>query len=179
MDKRLVIIAGIIGLAVIIAGGLPLNQARAGSCCPAHGGTDKIDMKGNNAGKTLSLEKIHSERFPVVAQSIDKAVKAVESGDKETALAELDKARKMLAAIHEAISKHLKPKFANTRCPIMGSPVKTQKVAGTLIRDYKGRQIAFCCAGCPSAWDKLSDDEKTVKLAQVVTPDKHTSCSMH
>jgi hypothetical protein len=138
-----------------------------------------MDMKESDAAKTLSLEKIYSGHFPVVAKSMYKVVKAVESGDKETALAELDKVRKMLTAIHEAIGKHLKPKIVNTRCPIMGSPVKVDKVAKNLIRDYKGQQIAFCCAGCPSAWDKLSDDEKTVKLAQSVTPDKHTSHSMH
>lgn len=136
-------------------------------------------MKKHMEAGPLSLGEIHSEHLPMVSHSIDKAIKAVEAGNKETAVAELHKAQKMLAAICAGIAKHVKPKFANTRCPIMGSPVKTQKVAGTLIRDYKGRQIAFCCAGCPSAWDKLSDDEKTVKLAQVVTPDKHTSHSMH
>jgi hypothetical protein len=134
-----------------------------------------MDMKKHMEAGPLSLGKIHSEHLPMVSESIDKAIKAVEAGNKETAVAELHKAQKMLAAINAGIAKHVKPKFANTLCPIMGSPINPDKVGKNLIRDYKGQQIAFCCAGCPSAWDKLSDDEKTAKLAQAVTPNKHAS----
>ena len=33
--------------------------------------------------------------------------------------------------------------------------------------DYKGRKVAFCCAGCPSTWDKLSDPQKQAKVPGV------------
>ena len=73
----------------------------------------------------------------------------------------------MITGINEAISKLVKPKFANVRCPIMGLPINPDKVAKNLIRDYKNQKIAFCCAGCPATWDKLTDAEKDSKLAKV------------
>ena len=117
--------------------------------------------------ETLSLNMIHLRELPIAILSIDKAAKAVESGDKKTVLAELDKALNTLIAIYRALGKHMKPQFANNRCPIMGSPINTEKVTKNLIRDYKGRKVAFCCAGCPSTWDKLTDAQKQAKLPKV------------
>lgn len=57
------------------------------------------------------------------------------------------------------------PKFLNTVCPIMGSKIDPDNVPANLTRDYKGGKVAFCCGGCPPAWDKLSDEEKAAKLA--------------
>jgi hypothetical protein len=142
-------------------------------------------MSGMNMPKaaqapSLSLEKLHSGHLPMVSASIDKALKAVESGDKKTALAQLNMAKRMIAEINLAIGKLVKPKFANVRCPIMNSPIKPDKVTRNLIRDYKGAKIAFCCAGCPAAWDKLSDTAKAAKLAKVKpAPQKVWTCSMH
>ena len=117
--------------------------------------------------ETLSLDMIHSRELPIAILSIDKAAKAVESGDNKTALAELNKAQKMLITIYGALGKHVKPQFANNRCPIMGSPINPEKVATNLIKDYKGQKVAFCCAGCPSTWDKLTDAQKQAKLPKV------------
>ncbi len=116
--------------------------------------------------ETLSLDMIHSRALPIAILSIDKAVKAVESGDKKTVLAELDKALNTLIAIYGALGKLVKPQFANNRCPIMGSSINTEKVTTNLLRDYKGQKVAFCCAGCPSTWDKLTDAQKQAKLAK-------------
>ena len=58
-----------------------------------------------------------------------------------------------------------KIEFANAKCPIMGSPIDPATVPANLVKDFNGQKIAFCCAGCPEAWDKLSDAEKTAKLA--------------
>ncbi len=55
--------------------------------------------------------------------------------------------------------------FANARCPIMGSPIDPAKVPDALVRTHKGHKIAFCCASCPKAWDRLSGAEKDGKLA--------------
>ncbi len=117
--------------------------------------------------ETLSLDMIRSRELPIAILSIDKAAKAVESGDNKTALAELNKAQKMLIAIYGALGKHVKPQFANNRCPIMGSPINPNRISKNLIRDYKGQKVAFCCAGCPSAWDKLTDAQKQAKLPKV------------
>jgi hypothetical protein len=146
---RLVTVVGIITIIAIAAVSIPLASAK--------------DIKA----KPLSLEKIHSGHMPMVSQSIDKAIKAIEAGNKATALAELHKAQKMLAVINVGIAKYVKPKFANDRCPLMGAPINPDKVGKNLIRDYKGQKVAFCCGGCPAAWDKLTDAEKDAKLAKV------------
>lgn len=117
--------------------------------------------------ETLSLDMIHSRELPIAILSIDKAAKAVESGDNKTVLAELDKALNTLIAIYGAFGTHVKPQFANNCCLIMGSPINPEKVTKNLIRDYKGQKVAFCCAGCPSMWDKLTDTQKQAKLAKV------------
>ena len=134
---------------------------------PVHEQKPKMDMKKSITGKILSFEKIHSAHLPMASQSIDKAIKAIKTGNKETALAELHKAQKMLAAINAGIAKHVKPKFANVRCPLMGAPINPDKVGKNLIRDYKGQKVAFCCGGCPAAWDKLTNAKKNAKLAKV------------
>ena len=58
--------------------------------------------------------------------------------------------------------------FANVRCPIMNTPLDVAKVPASLTRSYKGKNVAFCCAACPTAWDKLSDTDKDAKLAKVM-----------
>jgi hypothetical protein len=114
--------------------------------------------------KTASLEEIYSRDLPTAILSIGEAVKAIESGDRKTELAELNKAVTMLVTIHAALGRHVKPQFANNRCPIMDSPIIPDTVDASLTRDYKGQKIAFCCGGCPLAWDKLTDAEKQAKL---------------
>jgi hypothetical protein len=177
MNKaRSVAFVSIVGIFVI--GMVTLPVAKAGSCCPDHGQKPKMDMKKHMEANVLSLEQIHSAHLPMASKSIDKAIKAIEAGNKEIALAELNKAQKMLAKINEGIAKHVKPKFTNIDCPIMGAPINTDKVAKNLIRDYKGEKIAFCCAGCPATWDKLADAEKDAKLAKVKPKpmENHTGC---
>ena len=53
----------------------------------------------------------------------------------------------------------------NAKCPMMGGKVDKTKVASALVRDFGGQKVGFCCAGCLAPWDKLSDTEKTAKLA--------------
>jgi len=57
---------------------------------------------------------------------------------------------------------------ANDRCPIMGSRIDPSAVTENLIREWKGKRIGFCCAGCPDTWDKLSEQEKEAKLQAVM-----------
>ncbi len=59
------------------------------------------------------------------------------------------------------------PAYVNTKCPIMGSEINPAKVTADLTRVYKGQKVAFCCGGCPAAWDKLTDAEKDAKLLKV------------
>jgi RND family efflux transporter MFP subunit len=55
-------------------------------------------------------------------------------------------------------------RFINTRCPIMGTPIDPEAVPDSLIRQYKGHNVAFCCPGCPAQWDALSDAQKDSRL---------------
>lgn len=118
--------------------------------------------------ETLSFEDIYSRDFPMAIVSIGEAVKAIQSGDRQTELAELSKALDKLITVYKALGTQMKPQFANNlRCPIMGSPINLDTVGESLTRDYNGRKVAFCCAGCPSAWDKLSDPQKHAKVPGV------------
>ncbi len=55
--------------------------------------------------------------------------------------------------------------FLNSLCPIMGSKIDPAKVPPDLVRRFKGKKVAFCCAGCPVAWDKLSHEERRAARA--------------
>lgn len=125
-------------------------------------------QNGTVGSQTLSLEDIYSRDFPRAILSLDKAIRAIEIGDRQTELAELGNAVNQLLRVYKALGKQMKPQFANSlRCPIMGSAIDMNMVDESLARDYNGRKVAFCCAGCPSAWDKLSDPQKQAKLPGV------------
>ena len=94
-------------------------------------------------------------------------MKAIESGDKQTELTELIKVLDKLITIQEALNTNGKPRFINSLyCPIKGSLINPDSVNENLIREYKGRNVAFCCTECPSTWYKLSDVQKQAKLSQ-------------
>ncbi len=57
-------------------------------------------------------------------------------------------------------------KVVNSTCPIMGKSFDPATVPDSLIRTFEGQKVGFCCGGCPTAWDKLSDAEKAAKLAE-------------
>ncbi len=68
---------------------------------------------------------------------------------------------------HDADGNHPETataQFANTKCPIMGSVIKPEKVTASLVKEYKDQKVAFYCAGCPEKWDALSDEDKATKL---------------
>ena len=56
----------------------------------------------------------------------------------------------------------------NPMCPIMGGKINSAEVPASLTRDFAGQRVGFCCADCPPEWDKLSDPEKTEKLAKAM-----------
>lgn len=50
----------------------------------------------------------------------------------------------------------------NQTCPIMGGKVTSD--GGTV--EWNGKLIGFCCPGCEPKWEKLTDNQKTEKLAE-------------
>lgn len=118
--------------------------------------------------KSLSFEDLCSREFTIAILSISKAVKAIESDNKQTELTELKKALEKLLTVYNALDTSAKPQFANSlTCPIMGSPINPNTVNKNLIREYKGLKVAFCCDSCPPKWDKLNDTEKQSRLPKL------------
>ncbi|MFI4911725.1 MAG: hypothetical protein ACIAQZ_08680 [Sedimentisphaeraceae bacterium JB056] len=145
----------VLGLLAVLLAAITIPAA-----CAASKASDKAE-------KTLTLEDINAKELPALSAAIDKAMKAVESGDKETALEQLQKASKLTTVITEVVKKEATPQFANVRCPIMGSPINPEHVADNLVREFKGEKVAFCCGGCPARWDKMTDAEKQEALDKV------------
>jgi hypothetical protein len=57
----------------------------------------------------------------------------------------------------------------NSTCPVAGNAwsengSKTRPAA--LTRTYKGDTVGFCCQGCASKWDAMTDAERAQKLRQ-------------
>ena len=118
--------------------------------------------------ENLTFEEIYSREFPTAIISLGEALKALQSGDRETEMAELVKGIDKLLIVYKALGTQMSPQFANSlSCPMMGSPIDINVLKESLTRDYKGRKVAFCCAGCPSAWDKLSDPQKQARVPGV------------
>lgn len=124
------------------------------------------NMAAPTAPQKLTLETLHEKQVPELSQALDEAIRLLQAGKQQDALAQLQKARQSLEAIKTTLAAHVKPAFANTRCPIMGSPIHPDRVTKALTREYQGKQIAFCCGGCPNQWDKLTDAQKQQKFSQ-------------
>jgi len=152
---------GIVGATLVL-----ISPATAGC------GTDKCSVSGPKDKQGCKTECDH---LKTILKSIDLAIRDLESGKNQNALAELKKTRSFvekLQASKPAPAKKVAKaevssdtsKFVNDRCPIMGSPIDPKNVPDNLTRVYKGKKVAFCCGGCPGEWDKLSDQEKEAKL---------------
>lgn len=152
------------------ASSCPVSKASAATACCAKSGTVECCAAGKvkaAKGKLLpTLQQIHARQLTGALTSIDAALKALETGDRVTAIRHLTAARLNIQTAHLALAKHVGPTFANAVCPMMGSPIKSEKVTADLMREYKGQKVAFCCAGCPKAWDKLTNSQKEEKLTK-------------
>jgi hypothetical protein len=116
--------------------------------------------------KQAILQRVQTETVPNALKAIAAAREAIQAGQSASALAELQKAEQAVKVIQTSLAQYTGPKFANATCPIMGTPIDPAKVTESLTRVYKGQKIAFCCAMCPPAWDKLTDAERDAKLSQ-------------
>jgi hypothetical protein len=158
------------------AGQCPKAQAK--SECTKDRECRKADGKCTRGeGKCGSCEKGMGKGLQQAMTKIEAAEKALEAGDTKAALAAVKEAKAELARMNEA-RKHKhhakadskdaaqadQPDVVNSTCPIMGSKIDAGKVPQHLYRVHDGKGVGFCCGGCPKAWDKLSDEEKSAKL---------------
>ena len=152
------------------AASCPVSKAGTAAACCDKAGTAQCcaaDKVQSTKGKALpTLQQVHARQLPIALTSIDAALKALEQGDQAAAIRYLTAARLNIQTAQVALAKHVGPTFVNAVCPMMGSPIKPETVTASLTREYKGEQVAFCCGGCPEAWDKLTDAQKEAKLAK-------------
>jgi|GEM_PF-392448 len=59
-----------------------------------------------------------------------------------------------------------KTELVNSYCPIMGSPVDATDLEPSLVKDWNGKKVGFCCPPCLEEWDELSDTEKADRIAK-------------
>lgn len=64
--------------------------------------------------------------------------------------------------------------FVNTVCPIMGNEINPEDVEASLVKDFNGKKVAFCCPPCLEEWDELTDAEKSEKLKNPPKGDTHS-----
>ncbi|MBW8001366.1 MAG: hypothetical protein FVQ80_05020 [Planctomycetes bacterium] len=163
MNRVKLVTLSIVGMFLIALVVSPLAEAK-----------DKMKKGG---GKRMPggyiIHKLHKQHVPDLTKAIDEAIEAIKADNKELALQKLGQAKKTVAQVKKTVGRYVKkhakpePKFVNNKCPFMGAPINPDKVTANLTRDYKGKKVAFCCAGCPTKWDKLSDEQKEEKLAKV------------
>ncbi len=175
MNKRTTKLAGL-AVAVFSIGALLSIPLLAEDAHKQHG----MHTKGTATtapAKHHSMQEKHRlmgemcvKKLDQAIKAIDAATKAVEAGHKVTALAELKKARGVVALCRKTMSEMGKGKFVNVGCPILGTKLEPEKVPQNLTRMYMGKKVGFCCAGCPEQWDKLSTEEKASKLGKVLAP---------
>ncbi len=56
-------------------------------------------------------------------------------------------------------------RIVNTTCPVMdGNPVDADNVPASLVVEFEGRKVGFCCGGCLSKWNSWTDEKKRERL---------------
>jgi hypothetical protein len=55
--------------------------------------------------------------------------------------------------------------IVNSRCPMTPNCGKSPTAANSV--EHRGERVGFCCGGCISEWNQLSDAERDAKLAAV------------
>ena len=56
----------------------------------------------------------------------------------------------------------------------MGNPIEPKEVEASLVKDFNGKKVAFCCPPCLEEWDELTGAEKTAKLSIPPKGDAHS-----
>ena len=143
--------------------GQPTPRPRTTTAPPSRQATANPSPGTTPAEAALTI--LCSQHLPALQNSIKSIIGQIESGNQQTALLELKRVQNTLENLRTTLERQMKPAFANTNCPIMGTPIQASSVPPNLVRILDGQRVAFCCSGCPGAWDRLSPAEKAAKLA--------------
>jgi len=99
-------------------------------------------------------------------EHLESVTKALKEGKTGAALTHAEELKKLLAQLRKDLRPPAEP-VANARCPIMGSKLDRGSVPANLTREFEGRKVGFCCAGCPVAWDKLPESKRDALVADM------------
>jgi hypothetical protein len=130
--------------------------------------------KTKPAKEDASLQTIYSQRLPALQETVKRAIQHLEAGHHQEALNEMRQVQSALVALQHALGQQVGPRFLNDRCPIQGARIDPDKVPAALTRVYGQGQVAFCCAGCPDQWDRLTEAQKAAQLKQVARQPQST-----
>ena len=83
----------------------------------------------------------------------------------------------VILCLASCISAGCSDGFVNSVCPMMGG--KVDKEDPSLVREWNGKKVGFCCPPCLEDWDELTDAEKAEKLANPTKDDGHTAEHVH
>lgn len=170
-----VLCMAVVTVAALVAMPLQAEDSRQDKAKAAHKGMGAKSMCGGSAARGEC-----SGRLEKIEKLIDDATAALGKGHKDHALGKLKAAKALIAECRKVMASGATKKIVNAVCPLMGSKLDLSKVTHDLTRQYKGKQVGFCCEGCPGAWDKLSDDEKAKKLhASMPKAKKVEAAKMH
>jgi hypothetical protein len=122
----------------------------------------------------VSLRAIHAQQVPALQEAVGRAIQHLQEGHQQEALTEMQRVKASLETLRQALGKHVGPMFLNDRCPIMGAKIDPEKVPAELTRVYGQGKVAFCCAGCPAQWARLTAAEKAVKLKEIAVAPPQT-----
>ena len=133
----------------------------------------KCTMGEMNKCMAGCMEKCQSNMKDVSAAkvAIKVAIEAMDKGDTKAAKIEMEKADKLLSNVHKCMQENMEQMpCANVKCPITGKSIERMNCPKEFTRMCEGKKVGFCCAGCPKAWDKLTDTEKNAKLKEAMMP---------
>jgi hypothetical protein len=77
----------------------------------------------------------------------------------------------------EVTSSLAAAEIVNTKCPIMGHDIDAADIDPSLLKDWNGKKVAFCCPPCLEEWDELTEAEKAEKIAH--PPGDHDDHGTH
>ena len=169
MSRRLTIA---VALALVGAWTLAAGEALGADDDHAHG------RRRAPAARECAAECM--DKMAAVNQHLDAAVKALEAGEKESALTHLKAARSAVKSMHQTCTACMGrdkrgeketsagAEFANAHCPVMGGKIDPAKVTPKQTREWQGKKIAFCCPSCTGKWEQMSEEQKKAALEKAV-----------
>lgn len=171
----LIATVGLVSAYVITAHAQCMHDQADSPCAHEH-----MAMEATNQKPTAtSLAAINSQQLPAIQDAVARATQHIQAGQYQAALAQLEQAQNLLKSTQAAMGQHVKPAFVNDRCPIMGAPIEAARVTPDLVREYEDQKVAFCCAGCPAAWDKLSEADRQVRLPAAIGSEEMSDHQHH